>query len=191
MMRVNGPKGLAGLITSTGAVVLAFTISLSNAAFAQEANLAAFDDSKTAFTESQSLSQSQLSTSWVTPQSGQVSAGQQKVADAQVSGQGLFFAEVRNVRVVKVLPDDTQGLQHQKWVVALDNGNQLMAVYNTDICDRVPVRVGDVMSIGGQYIWDRGGGLLHWLHGDPRHSRPDGYVEVNGRRYGAITHPNR
>jgi hypothetical protein len=126
-----------------------------------------------------------------TQRGGAVPAGQQQVADAQAARQGLFFAEVKNVRVVRILPDDTQGLQHQKWVVALDNGSELMAVYNMDICDRVPLKVGDTMSIGGQYIWDKGGGLLHWLHDDPRGSRPNGYVEVGGSRYGAVTHPNR
>lgn len=118
-------------------------------------------------------------------------AGQQALADAQASGQGVNFIEVTDVTVVRTLPDDTQGLQHQKWVVALDNGSQVLVVYNIDICDRVPVQIGQKQSIGGQYIWDRGGGLLHWVHADPRQKRPDGYVDVDGVRYGAVTHPNR
>jgi len=117
--------------------------------------------------------------------------GQQAIAQAQRSGRGLNFVEVTDVEVVRVLPDDTQGLQHQKWMVALADGSQILVVYNMDICDRVPVQVGQRQSIGGQYIWDRGGGLLHWVHADPRHKRPDGYVEANGVRYGEVTRPNR
>jgi hypothetical protein len=103
---------------------------------------------------------------------------------AAVNGhQRLNFVEGGNMVVTKILPDDTQGLQHQKWMVRLSNGQQLMAVYNSDMCPRVPVKVGDVVAMGGQFIWTSDGGLLHWLHKDPRHSRPDGYVEIDGKFY--------
>ncbi|ASD64430.1 DUF3465 domain-containing protein [Bdellovibrio bacteriovorus] len=93
------------------------------------------------------------------------------------------FVEGGSLTVVKVLPDDNSGLEHQKWVVRLSNGELMQAVYNLDMCPRVPLKVGDVIAMGGQFIWTNKGGLLHWLHHDPRGRRPDGYVYVNGQYY--------
>lgn len=93
------------------------------------------------------------------------------------------FVEGGNVVVTKLLPDDNNGLKHQKWMVRLSNGKTMQAVYNSDMCPRVPLRTGDVIAIGGQFIWTKGGALIHWLHHDPRGQRPDGYVYVNGKYY--------
>ncbi|WP_413288487.1 DUF3465 domain-containing protein [Bdellovibrio sp. HCB337] len=93
------------------------------------------------------------------------------------------FVEGRGMVVVKLLPDDRNGLQHQKWVVRLSNGTQMQAVYNLDLCEYVPLKVGDVIAMGGQFVWTNQGALLHWLHYDPRERRPDGYVELNGKVY--------
>jgi hypothetical protein len=95
----------------------------------------------------------------------------------------LNFVEGNGMVVVKILPDDTSGLEHQKFIVRLSSGKTLQAVYNLDMCERVPVQVGDVVGLGGQFIWTNQGGLLHWLHKDPRHNRPDGYVLLNGKYY--------
>lgn len=114
-----------------------------------------------------------------------VPAGQAELVAAQEAGRGANFIEVTGVKVVRLLKDDLMGSKHQKWVVELANGREVAAVYNIDVTPRVPLKVGDVVSMGGQYIYDRGGGLLHWLHEDRRGRRPNGYVELNGVRYGA------
>lgn len=93
------------------------------------------------------------------------------------------FVEGGGMVVTKVLPDDNNGLKHQKWVVRLSNGKTMQAVYNSDMCPRVPVKVGDVVAMGGMFLWTNTGALLHWLHHDPRGNRPDGYVFVNGKYY--------
>lgn len=108
--------------------------------------------------------------------------------DAQIvaavqSKRRLNFVEGSGMVVVKLLPDDTNGLEHQKWVVRLSNGAEMQAVYNTDMCERVPLKVGDTVAMGGQFIWTNQGALLHWLHFDPKQHRPDGYVELNGKVY--------
>lgn len=112
--------------------------------------------------------------------------GQRDIIAAQAAGRGVNYLEVHDVQVSRLLPDDMQGRRHQKWIVRLANGASLLAVYNSDMGDRVPLKVGDTVSMGGQYIWDKGGGLIHWLHEDPKHRRPDGWVEVNGVRYGQV-----
>lgn len=93
------------------------------------------------------------------------------------------FLEGGSMTVTKVLPDDNNGLKHQKWVVRLTNGTTLQAVYNSDMCPRVPIKVGDVIAMGGMFIWTNSGPMLHWLHHDPRGNRPDGYVYVKGNFY--------
>lgn len=93
------------------------------------------------------------------------------------------FVEGAGMEVVKVLPDDTTGLEHQKWVVRLSDGQNIEAVYNTDMCPHVPIQVGDIVAMGGMFLWTNQGGLIHWLHHDPRGNRPDGYVMVNGTYY--------
>lgn len=104
-----------------------------------------------------------------------------QVLKAMNNRRNVNFIEASNMVVTKILPDDTQGLEHQKWTVRLSDGRTMQAVYNLDMCERVPLKVGDVISMGGQFIWTRQGGLLHWLHGDPKGNRPDGYVELNGK----------
>lgn len=98
--------------------------------------------------------------------------------------RNVHFLEAGNLVVTKLMPDDTQGRPHQKWYVRLSNGKQVFCVYNLDMGKRVPIKVGSVMSVGGEFKWTQQGALVHWLHHDPRDRRPDGYVEVDGVRYG-------
>lgn len=98
--------------------------------------------------------------------------------------RNVNFVEAANVTVVEILPDDTQGLPHQKWVVQLSSGAKVNAVYNSDMGARIPVKIGAKMALGGEFKMTNIGPLIHWLHYDPRGQRPDGYVEMNGVRYG-------
>ena len=93
------------------------------------------------------------------------------------------YVEGGSMTVTRVLPDDDDGRKHQKWMVRLSNGKTLQAVYNSDMCPEVPIKVGDVIAMGGMFLWTNSGPMLHWLHHDPRANRPDGYVYVNGNYY--------
>lgn len=107
---------------------------------------------------------------------------------AMNSHQNVFYVEGNNLVVTKILPDDTTGLPHQKWQARLSNGSTITVVYNSDMGVRVPIQVGEKFGVGGQYIQTGNGGLIHWLHDDPRHNRPDGYVYLNGVIYGDTDH---
>ncbi|WP_374078674.1 DUF3465 domain-containing protein [Bdellovibrio bacteriovorus] len=111
------------------------------------------------------------------------SANDSDIVRAVNDQRRVNFVEGGGMVVTKVLPDDNNGLKHQKWVVRLSNGKTMQAVYNSDMCPRVPVKVGDVIAMGGMFLWTNTGALLHWLHHDPRGNRPDGYVFVNGKYY--------
>lgn len=98
--------------------------------------------------------------------------------------QNQYYVEAGDLVVSNILPDDTQGLPHQKWEARLSNGTTITIVYNSDMGDRVPVQIGTVFAVGGQFIWTKQGGLVHWVHQDPKQIRPDGYVLINDVVYG-------
>lgn len=106
-----------------------------------------------------------------------------KIVRAIDAKRSVNFLEGQEMKVVQILPDDTSGAEHQKFIVEIKDGYKLLLVYNLDMCERVPVQVGDRVGAGGMFIWTDRGGLLHWLHRDPRKNRPDGYVELNGKQY--------
>lgn len=111
------------------------------------------------------------------------SAPDAQIVSAVESHKRQNFVEGADMEVVQVLPDDTAGNQHQKWVVRLSNGKTMQAVYNSDMCPHVPVQVSDRVAMGGMFLWTNVGPMLHWLHHDPRGNRPDGYVMLNGVFY--------
>lgn len=98
------------------------------------------------------------------------------------------YIEAGNLVVTRILPDDTHGLPHQKWEARLSNGKTITVVYNSDMGDKVPVEIGKSFGVGGQFIWTGNGGLVHWVHDDPKKRRPDGYVYVDGVVYGDTDH---
>lgn len=94
------------------------------------------------------------------------------------------FVEGKKLKVVQLLPDDTKGSPHQKFVVELSSKDKIQIISNTDMCPQVPVRIGDEVGVGGEFIpTGKRSGLIHWVHWDPRKTRPDGYIEHNGQIY--------
>lgn len=118
---------------------------------------------------------------------GSASSNDSDLVRAVRDRRQIHFVESGQVTVSQILPDDNQGLRHQRWFVRLSDGSVVFAVYNIDMeVDKVPVAVGQEMSLGGEFKWTSNGGLLHWLHADPRKQRPDGYVVTQGQRYGDL-----
>lgn len=108
--------------------------------------------------------------------------GQSQLIQAQADGAKkveLIFS----ARVKKILPDDTKGLPHQRLLLSIDNGTTVLLAHDIKYAPRVPVQVGDLLVVKGEYIWNRKGGVVHWTHHSdtPRHE--GGYIEFNGQRY--------
>jgi hypothetical protein len=101
-----------------------------------------------------------------------------------------FSSHARDVRVdgegtvARVLPDDTQGGRHQRFLVNLPSGQSVLIVHNIDIAPRVEnLRVGDDIQFEGEYIWNDKGGLVHWTHHDPAARHKTGWIKYAGRTY--------
>lgn len=89
----------------------------------------------------------------------------------------LFTAEV-----IKLLADDNQGSRHQKFIVK-SNFHTLLIAHNIDLAPRVPVALGDVLTIKGEYEWNDRGGVVHWTHHDPQNKQVGGWIELNGKKF--------
>lgn len=86
-------------------------------------------------------------------------------------------------RVYRVLPDDTEGSQHQRFLVRAEDGHSLLIAHNIDLAPRVPIREGSTLFIRGQFEWNDKGGVIHWTHHDPRGRHEGGYIRHDGRDY--------
>jgi hypothetical protein len=87
-------------------------------------------------------------------------------------------------RVSRLLADDREGSRHQRFILTLEGGETLLVAHNIDLAPRVPLAVGDVARVRGQYEWNEQGGVLHWTHHDPDGRRRDvGWIEHRGKVY--------
>jgi hypothetical protein len=83
--------------------------------------------------------------------------------------------------VVKLLKDDREGISHQRFLVKAA-GLSILVAHNLDLAERAPVKVGDVVRLRGEYVWNNKGGVMHWTHHDPRGRHAAGFIEVGGQR---------
>lgn len=85
--------------------------------------------------------------------------------------------------VSRILPDDREGSQHQRFILRLESGRTLLVAHNIDLARRVPVQVGESVRLRGRYEWNDKGGVIHWTHHDPDNREAGGWVEHNAVRY--------
>lgn len=86
--------------------------------------------------------------------------------------------------VIRVLPDDTRGARHQRFVLHLASGDTLLVAHNIDLAPRVaPLRIGDTIEYRGEYIWNAQGGLVHWTHRDPSGHHEAGWLRREGTTF--------
>jgi len=115
------------------------------------------------------------------PSSAQVPAdGQQKTDPANWSpGQWVTLA----ASVKRTLADDNDGSRHQRFIISVPGGRTLLVAHNIDLAERIPLKVGDRLSLHGRYETNNRGGVIHWTHHDPDGSSPGGWIEFDGKRY--------
>jgi hypothetical protein len=102
-------------------------------------------------------------------------AFENRASDVQVEGEGT---------VVRLLPDDTNGARHQRFIVELASGQTLLVSHNIDLAPRIAgLAEGDSVRFNGEYEWNAKGGVIHWTHRDPRGRHVAGWVIHNGKTY--------
>ena len=83
----------------------------------------------------------------------------------------------------RLLPDDTRGLPHQKFLIDLNNGTSVLIAHDTKMAPHVPIKEGDIVTIHGEYIWNDRGGLIHWTHHTDTARHEGGWIELAGQKY--------
>ena len=103
------------------------------------------------------------------------SAIKNKQSDVIVEGVGT---------VVKVLPDDTKGSQHQKFILKISSGETILVAHNIDLAPRISgISKHDEIIFKGEFEWNERGGVVHWTHHDPRGNHEGGWLKHMGKVY--------
>jgi hypothetical protein len=98
-----------------------------------------------------------------------------RISNLQVAGQGT---------VIRMLPDDTNGSRHQRFILRLNSGQTLLISHNIDLAPRIEsLREGDTVGFYGEYEWNPKGGVIHWTHDDPQGRHPAGWLKHGGHIY--------
>lgn len=96
-------------------------------------------------------------------------------SNLQVSGQGV---------VTRLLPDDTNGSRHQKFIIKLSSGQTLLIAHNIDLAPKISsLQEGDFVQFYGEYEWNEKGGVVHQTHRNPNGSHVDGWLEHQNKKY--------
>lgn len=102
-------------------------------------------------------------------------AYENRESNIQVGGSGV---------VIKILPDDSRGSRHQKFILKLSSGQTILISHNIDLARRVDsIREGDPVEFFGEYEWNSKGGVVHWTHRDPAGRHKSGWLKHNGSTY--------
>jgi len=104
------------------------------------------------------------------------------VAAAFRARQSDVFLETGG-RVERLLADDREGTPHQRFIARVPGDMTVLISHNLDLAPRVPVAVGDSVTVRGEYVWNDLGGVIHWTHHDPTGRRPGGWIRLDGRTY--------
>lgn len=96
-----------------------------------------------------------------------------RASGMQVEGRGT---------VAKILPDDSSGSRHQRFIVRLDSGQTLQIAHNIDLAPPVEnLAEGDTVLFFGEYEWNPKGGVIHWTHRDPAGRHVAGWLQHSGK----------
>ncbi|KPK24926.1 MAG: hypothetical protein AMJ61_13155 [Desulfobacterales bacterium SG8_35_2] len=94
------------------------------------------------------------------------------------------FQTEGNGIVIRILPDDNDGSRHQRFILKLEYGKNLLISHNIDLAPRLSnLKKGDAVAFNGVYEWNSKGGVIHWTHHDPNGRHIPGWLKYNGKTY--------
>jgi len=111
-----------------------------------------------------------------------IDPGFNTVQDAYRYRQTGMMAEVTGT-VARILVDDRNEPDLQKFIIRLPSGQSLLVVHNQRIAERVPVAANDTVVVRGEYQWTETGGALRHTQRDYTPRRRHGWIDHNGERY--------
>jgi hypothetical protein len=111
-----------------------------------------------------------------------IEPGFRTVEKAYINQQSGVMAEVSG-RVVRVLVDGQTETEQQKFVIRLQNGQNILVGHNIRVSEKVPVEVNDTVTVRGEYTWSEPGGLIQWTSRDPGMKKRHGWVQHRGKIY--------
>jgi hypothetical protein len=118
-------------------------------------------------------------TVWLTPSSV---AGDQAIARAFLTQRSGVQVASEGV-VERVLSDDNAGSRHQRFILRLDSGHNVLVAHNIDRAPRLrALQPGDRVAFFGEYAWNAKGGVIHWTHHDPKGRHIAGWLSHNDQR---------
>jgi hypothetical protein len=102
-------------------------------------------------------------------------AFQNQASNIQVEGEGT---------AIRILADDLEKPRHQRFILQLASGQNLLVTHNIDLAPRIEdLAEGDRVSFNGEYEWNDKGGVIHWTHHDPSGQHEAGWLKHQGQVY--------
>lgn len=112
-----------------------------------------------------------------------ISANDKRLMEAWESGLSEFKIRCSG-KVVLLLADDLDGSRHQRFIIQLATGQTLLVAHNIDLAPRVaPLKVGDRLTVRGEYIWNEEGGIMHFTHRNSLGFGFHGWIKKKGKLY--------
>ncbi len=81
--------------------------------------------------------------------------------------------------VAEILPNDTTGIPHQRFIIITPEGDSILVVHNIEKGEPLDIRIGEKLHIEGTYVWNRFGGLIHETHIGHNKNQPEGLITRN------------
>ena len=107
-----------------------------------------------------------------------------RVLDKAFESRKTNFQVTGTGTVQRILKDDLEGSQHQRFLLALESGLTLLVAHNIDMAPRInALKIGDRVNFYGEYEWNEKGGVIHWTHHDPAGRHVGGWLIHNGKKY--------
>lgn len=172
---------------SIGAIIVILVAAYLGIDLKQEKSLEQVDQSFTTTTSSdvENIENSTEQKQIIQPKNSSLNHQNQQGLDTirQAYETKLSNIQVQSSGKVKaILKDDREGSQHQKFILALENGLTVLVAHNIDLAPRLEnLQKGDLVKFFGEYEYSEQGGVIHWTHHDPNRHHEDGWLKHNGQ----------